>query len=230
MRFNFDVRAAITTFLGILVLSGLGLWQVQRLHWKEGIIARMQAQMAQPAQPLPENVEATEWTFRQASVTGTFLHDREMLLQSRVQNGVAGVELITPLARVSGGTVLVNRGWILEKDVARAPRPDGIVQVRGLVRGNFERGMFTPVNNAPSGKWYWEDIPAMTQGLSSPLPVIVFAGADDSKILIGGQGVPVLPNDHLQYAFFWFIMAFTLLIIYVVFSIEKVDHDGLSKA
>lgn len=225
LRFEFDFKTAVVALAAVLFLSGLGTWQVQRLHWKEGLIADLQAQMALPPQPLPEIVDSRDWTFRRASVTGTFNHEREMLLRPRMQDGIAGVEIITPLTRVSGGTVLIDRGWIREEDVKNAPRPQGIVHVLGLVRGNFEKEFFTPDNDPSKGQWYWVDIPAMTSGMAEALPVVLFAPDDGNKILIGGQGVPVLPNDHLQYAFFWFVMAFTLSVIYVVFSISRADED-----
>lgn len=228
-RFEFDSRATIMTLVGVVILLGLGTWQVKRLVWKQGIMADMQAQMALPPHPLPESVSAKDWNFRRASVTGTYLYEHERLLRPRVQNGVTGVELITPLTRISGGTVLINRGWIREADVTKAPRPEGIVQVSGIARGNFTRNFFTPDNNPPKGDWYWVDIPAMAADLTAVLPVVIFAPADENKILIGGQGVPALPNDHLQYAFFWYIMAFTLLMIYMVFSIKKVDDDSVSE-
>ena len=37
----------------LALLLGLGTWQVQRLHWKEAILARIAAAEAAPAIPLP---------------------------------------------------------------------------------------------------------------------------------------------------------------------------------
>ena len=39
--------------LGAAVLSGLGIWQVQRLQWKEGVLAEIEARIADDPVPVP---------------------------------------------------------------------------------------------------------------------------------------------------------------------------------
>lgn len=220
-RFHFDVRLAVLAALAFAVLIGLGVWQIQRLEWKQGLLAEVEAQLAQPPQPLPEDIDPAQWAFRHASVTGVFLHDREMVLRPRVRDGQAGVELVTPLKRVSGGVILINRGWLRETDLGRVERPVDPVAVSGLVRGDFKKGFFTPANDPAQGQWFWEDIGAMTQGLSPALPVVLFADGGDGKVLKGGGGLPQLANNHLSYAVFWFTMALALAVVYALFSIRR---------
>ena len=43
----------LMTGFGVVLLLGLGTWQVQRLHWKEGLIAAREARLAAPPVDLP---------------------------------------------------------------------------------------------------------------------------------------------------------------------------------
>ena len=43
----------LATLLALIVLLCLGTWQLQRLAWKQDLIAHAEAQLAAPALPLP---------------------------------------------------------------------------------------------------------------------------------------------------------------------------------
>ena len=43
MRKHELIRLTVATLVGLAVLIGLGVWQLQRLQWKEGVIARVEA-------------------------------------------------------------------------------------------------------------------------------------------------------------------------------------------
>ena len=44
--------------IGTAILLMLGAWQVQRLSWKEGLIAGIEARMAADPVPLPASTES----------------------------------------------------------------------------------------------------------------------------------------------------------------------------
>ena len=48
-RFRPRLWPTLATFAALLILVGLGTWQLQRLAWKQGLIAHAQAQLAAPA-------------------------------------------------------------------------------------------------------------------------------------------------------------------------------------
>src|SRR5690242_5884167 len=69
------------TLGALLVLLGLGTWQVERLRWKEGIIAERQAALTAPPVPLPASLdEARREEFRNVVLRGEFLHRNELYL------------------------------------------------------------------------------------------------------------------------------------------------------
>lgn len=97
-----------------------------------------------------------------------------MVVAPRVREGVHGAHVITPLLREDGTTVLVDRGFIT-KQVAESSsyqKPEGTVQILGLLRNNPGRNMFTPTNHPNEGRWYWTDIMSMAQ----------FAGGESANV------------------------------------------------
>ncbi len=50
--------------------------------------------------------------YQRVSVTGTYDGRHQFLLDNSVQGGVDGYQVLTPLRRAAGGTVLVDRGWV----------------------------------------------------------------------------------------------------------------------
>src|SRR5580700_326023 len=137
-------RRILTLTLGALagfaVLIGLGTWQVERLHWKEGLIAQRTAAVSAPPAELPRALEAARpLAFHRIQARGLFLHDHEILLHAiERQRGAAGYLVLTPLRLDDGSVVLVERGWVpIDKRAAgtRAQgNPPGEITVDGLLR------------------------------------------------------------------------------------------------
>ena len=73
----------IAAFLGISVLLGLGVWQLQRLAWKEALIARVTARVGAPAVAAPSpsewpQLDLNQREYKPVTVIGRFAHDREI--------------------------------------------------------------------------------------------------------------------------------------------------------
>src|SRR4051812_43564845 len=97
------VGAAAAVLVCLAVLIGLGVWQLQRLKWKEGLLARVAALQAAPARPLETVLRAGgDPDFVRVSFDCPDLERRPMLRLFAVLNGVAGYRLITACP-VKGG-------------------------------------------------------------------------------------------------------------------------------
>jgi surfeit locus 1 family protein len=231
LRFRPTPWASLAALTGVALLVGLGTWQIQRLHWKETLTAARQARMSAPAIELPATIDPITLEYRRIMLTGRFLHDRELYLGSRPHGGVVGFGVVTPLVLSDGREVLVHRGWVPpeRKDPGRRPegRVEGIVALEAVVRIGGWKGSnwFRPDNVPRDNYWHWVDLPAMAAhaGLEPPvLEIYVDAVVD------GPGGLPIavplqihLPNDHLQYAFTWYALAFALLIIYLIYHTRR---------
>jgi surfeit locus 1 family protein len=94
----------------IVLLFGLGAWQLQRLAWKENLIADMESAATEaPLEILPE--DAARYQFRTVRLTGEYL-SHEFHLAARYFRDQLGYVILTPLRLADGRIVLINRGWI----------------------------------------------------------------------------------------------------------------------
>jgi surfeit locus 1 family protein len=226
--------------LGFLILVALGTWQVQRLHWKEGLIAAREAGIHAAPTGLPATLAAARaLEFHPVRAEGQFLNDREFYLNAPSLRGDAGYHIITPLLLSSGATLLVDRGFVptdrKAPETRAAGEPSGRVSVTGLLRIPSEGrpSWFTPDNDPARNQWFFIDVAAMAsaQKLDRVLPFYIEADASPNPggLPQGGQTVTELPNNHLQYAITWYSLAVVLVVIYVRFARRRLGGEGLGE-
>jgi len=207
-----------------LVLAALGSWQVQRLGWKEALIAERQASLA-AAPILLETLADTIPAWRRLRLNGTLLYDKSLLVGPRSYRGLPHWRLVTPLRLVGGGVVLVDRGWVpdLGKDAALAGvlKPVGPVALEGILRRPTPTGYFSPVNVPNADSWFRVDPEAMASrlGLAGVAPFWVVAHAEAGAKRVAGTypvadtAVSMPSNNHLHYAITWFGLALASLVV-----------------
>lgn len=213
--------------LGLVLLLGLGTWQIERLHWKEGLIAAREAGFGAAPVDLPRDLAAAQpLEFHPVRASGEFDHAHELYLHAQAPNGDAGFDIVTPLRLADGAVLLVNRGFVpvdRQTSAARAPgQIAGPVTVTGLLRIPAGKpSFFTPDNDAARNSWFFVDPPAMAKAarVERVLPFSVDADATPNPggWPKGGESLPELPNNHLQYAITWYALALALIAIYIRF-------------
>jgi surfeit locus 1 family protein len=227
---GFRPRLVPTLFTvpGVLILLGLGIWQIQRLHWKEGLIAQRDAAVAAaPIAPPQTLAEARADEFHHVVAEGVFQNDKELFLAASSDSGESGYQVVTPFSLADGRTIFVNRGFIPLELKDRAKRAggelSGTVRIAGLLRvpPASKPSFFLPDNRPDLNLWFWVDLPAMAQqaGIADPVPFYIDADntPNPGGWPKGGITRLDLPNDHLQYAITWFSLAVALVVIYVLY-------------
>ncbi|MDN2566818.1 SURF1 family protein [Aquibium sp. A9E412] len=218
----------------LVVLLGLGTWQVQRLAWKEALIARVDARVAQPPVALADLAarlgEPQALDYTPVRLAGRFLHEREMYVLA-TEAGQSGWHVYTPLvldrAAPFGDTVIVNRGFVPydRRDPATRPgsQPEGTVAIEGLARSapRGKPGALVPDNAPADGTYYWKEWPAMVRAAAldpaDTVPFFVDAGPGGAAALpVGGVTRIAFPNSHLQYAITWYGLALALVAVVFV--------------
>ena len=216
--------------LGLLLLLGLGTWQVQRLAWKEGLIAERNAALTAAPVPLPTSLDAARaLEFHPVRAEGEFLNDRELDLNAQSFRGDQGFHIVTPFRLGDGTIVFIDRGFVPTDRKMPATRQAGEIAgptaVTGLLRLPEPPGWFTPANEPAKNSWFSIDLPAMAQaaGVGGALPFYIDAGKTPNQggWPQGGQTITDLPNDHLQYAITWYALAVALIAIYIRFAIRR---------
>jgi surfeit locus 1 family protein len=210
---------------GVIILCGLGTWQLKRLAWKTGIIKSLNAAYNNPETlPLtPESLSTQDFVY--GSVTGTFIPDKALLLGPRIQDGEIGNHLIVPLITSANTSTLINLGWTSEP-LSSFQLPTAKIQISGLAR-KPDWNSFTPDNNPAEDKWYKGDITeiATLKNIENPASYMLYADKTSIKI---ENNLPNNPrwepqNDHAGYAIFWFSMALALLVIYWLRFVKSPD-------
>ena len=224
-------------FAGALaVLVGLGTWQVQRLAWKEALLATIDARIH--ADPLPLDEVASRYPeieYVPVTATGRFDHAAERHVFTTWE-GESGYDVFTPLLLGENRAVFVNRGFVPFDRKDPATRADGQVGGEVTVTGLARRGLaekpswVVPDNDPAKNVFYWKDVRAMreTSGLDPAidvLPFVVDAGdaVNPGGLPVGGTTLIDLPNNHLQYAVTWYGLALALCGVfgYRLWSLRK---------
>ncbi|MAU40765.1 MAG: hypothetical protein CMF31_04000 [Kordiimonas sp.] len=218
--------ATIFTVPAIVVMCALGTWQIQRLAWKEDVIARMDARLDATPVALPVAIDdLADWEYRKVVLAGRFDHSRELhLFGIQPGTGKAGYFIFAPLMRGDGPAVLVNRGWVDRRQRHITSRAEQLttetVSFEGIVRLSQQKIPMGAENSPSTNDWYYPDLQgmAMAAGLDPVSPAFVYATTPAG----GGDAQPVparieVVNNHLAYVFTWFSMATVLAIIYGIF-------------
>lgn len=209
------------------VLIALGNWQVQRLHWKENLLATISARMAE----MPITAAEVELRYGRTGdidytpvvVSGTFMHEAERHFFATWQ-GQSGYYVYTPLRLTEGGRVVfVNRGFVpfdrKSAETRKQGQVEGVQTVHGLARNPLpgKPSMMVPDNDPDKNIFYWKDLRAMAilSDLDVDTGVVPFFIDADARpnpggLPIGGVTMIDMPNNHLQYALTWYGLAAAL--------------------
>lgn len=223
-------RLILPSFFALPVLAlllGLGTWQLQRLGWKQGVLAELAVAQAQSPIPAPDNPPP----FAHLTATGRLRPGAEALLGLEVRGPVLGASLIAVLDRDGAPPLLVERGWVPLQGGAIL-RPEGEVTVTGYARFADRRSLFA-ARDDPAGRRFYSFDPraiAASLGVSDAPPyalaVVVPAaplgpsgfGATPppqrGPVPDAAHGFPSPNNPHLGYALTWFGLALAWIAIF----------------
>ena len=150
---------------GAAILIWLGVWQIQRLAWKEAIIADINTRIAAAPVDLPASVNRDLDAYLPVTVSGTFEQGEVHVLVSQKDVG-AGYRIITPFVLEDGRRIMVDRGFAVAsaKDAARS---DGPATVTGNLQWPQETDSFTPEADLKGNIWFARDVPAMARTLGT---------------------------------------------------------------
>ncbi|MEM8537401.1 MAG: SURF1 family protein [Pseudomonadota bacterium] len=198
---------------GTAVLIWLGVWQTQRLSWKEAVLTEIDARIAASPVALPGTPDSEVDKYLPVSVTGQFGQGALRVLVSRKRIG-AGYLIISPFTAEDGRSILVDRGF-LRLDDPLVAAPQGDVTVIGNLHWPDDRNSSTPENDVDGNTWFARDIPQMAAQLRTD-PILLTArdiSAPDGAITPLPVNTDHIPNDHLQYAVTWFSLAAIWLVM-----------------
>ena len=153
--------------VGLAVLIGLGSWQMNRLAWKDALLASIEQRTHAAPRPIAEierqfgrDGDVEYWP---VEATGAFLHDKERHFFATF-DGQSGFFVYTPLELADGRVVFVNRGFVPydRKDAATRAQGQvaGPVTISGLARNPLagKPSSIVPDNEPDKNIFYWKDL------------------------------------------------------------------------
>jgi surfeit locus 1 family protein len=236
----------VPAILAFAILIGLGVWQLKRKTWKEGLIAALTERLAVPPQALPPprdwaGLEPASDEYRRVTFTAQFENDKEALVfaaasafRPDVSDSGPGYWVFTPARLADGGIVIVNRGFVPDARKDPKSRLEGEVsepvELAGVMRWPDSRHWFTPGDDIAHNLWFVRD-PAAIAAAKKLGSVAPFYVEQETPVPPGGLPQPgklivSLPDNHLQYALTWFGLAAVLAGVFVSWALTSGRGEG----
>ena len=224
--------ATLFTIAGLTILIGLGSWQIQRMSWKEDVLATINKEYERDPysnpiskerlMTLPDDPE--ELVFERGTISGRFLNEKDVAIISRTYEGNPGYHIITPFQLKDGSVILVNRGWASISYDKRRNREefyhDEYTILSGVLRLPEKANLFVPENSPSKDKWYQLNVDEIGQakGIKELSPYVFYVENDINQTTV----IPVPfakrwqpNNNHAQYAMMWYLLGGALVIIHI---------------
>ncbi|CAN5376562.1 SURF1 family protein [soil metagenome] len=219
---RFPWLLTLFTIPALAFLIGLGVWQVQRLHWKEGLIDQADAAAKAPPASIQTVLAAADPEFRKALIVCPGLATAPYVELQSIHEGQGGVRLIS-VCRAPGVATpfLIDRGFVSDEVSARPRVLEATMPLSLLVelrRTPALGKMMAP--KAAGTHFYVRDSPAiaLALGVANPSEFTLFALASTNpeiEALNASAPPAAFANNHLGYAMTWFGLAIALLGFYV---------------
>lgn len=221
----------LATLILLPILISLGHWQLTRADQNRQLIHNYTTRSAMP--PLSEKNLITppeNLNFHLIQLTGEYDNQHTILLDNKIYHDQVGYQVLTPLVLTNHKTVLINRGWIAQ-GISRQTLP-AIANANGrqIIMGTIRtpEKSFTLGPNEIAVSW-----PLLVQQIDfSDLhkitgkeyyPVIIELNPDQPNGFVrdGSPVFNVTPQRNIAYAFQWFSLALTLIIIFISVNLRR---------
>jgi len=231
------------TLVMVALFVGLGVWQLQRRVEKHALIAALDARLAAAPVPLPPQAEWSKLTpehdeFRRVSFTATYETRLDAMVYSsgsaiRPDISGPGTWAFIPARLPSAETIAINAGFVPNTMQDRDVQDRAVArlitgqptEMTGYIRFPEAAGVFTPDVEHAKRLWFARDHMAMAQafGWNKVAPFYI-----DLETPVPPSGIPKpgplqvqLRDEHMQYAFTWFTLAFAVVIAFAVWWRRK---------
>jgi surfeit locus 1 family protein len=229
LRFRPYPGVTVAMLIAAAILIGLGVWQLQRLQWKLGLIAEVNGHMAAPPVSLDEMLQMNPdgAQYRRVALAGRFDNSKEAYVFTTGASGEPVYHVLTPFRTNDGRVLLVDRGYVPKdkRDTATRTPPEGETHLVGVWRVPDAPGAFTPAPDAAHRVWYARDIRGIAAAdhihLAAPVVIEANAAPNPGGWPKGGQTVVSFRNEHLSYAVTWFGLAAGLIGVYLAYHMSK---------
>ncbi len=204
---------------GLIILLWLGSWQLQRLVWKETLIDEITTRLGSVPGDMPLHANSNNHNYFMTSIDGKIQSARIHVLTSTKKIG-PGFRVISPLILKDGRSILIDRGIISEKD-KNTPLGLGGNSITGYLLWPNETDYFTPEPNLEKNIWFARDLEGMANFFKTEEILLVATRLKQPSNFNIQDPTINIPNNHLQYAITWFLMAGLWLAMSIYFFLKN---------
>ena len=198
----------------ILVFIALGSWQIIRLNWKNNLISEIENSLKNPPVEL---TQSNQEDYLKIKTSGSIDFDKQIYLYNLNDKGTPGFEVVNPII-INEENYLINRGWIpFEKKGSEEINIFDKRNIVGTLKLQGRKNIFKPDNDIKENYWF-----SLNRN-----DILKYTGKEFSKYIIYLDGNYQFPrpkkitanisNNHKKYAFTWFSLAISILLLYLYF-------------
>jgi len=230
------IPSIITLALLYLMIS-LGNWQLERANYKSNLQSIIENRQNIEPIPLGDLTSKAEddWLYHPTLVSGVYDIDHQIFFDNQVHNMVAGYSVFTPLKLNQDTGILINRGWLavgksrnklpdINLDKVTAENISGLLSLppsKGVVLSNFANDYM----HWPVVLQYIDTIEIENELGYKLLPmVLIVDDLQNTSLEIMPVKINMRSEKHTAYAFQWYALSLTLLIIYIIVNTKKTNQ------
>jgi len=233
--FKPNLLPSIVAFAFLYLMISLGNWQLDRADYKSNLQSIIESRQSISPVKLSDLIdrEKDDWIYHPALAAGKYDTDHQIYYDNQVHNMTAGYSIFTPLRLTQTTGVLVNRGWIaVGKSRTELPEitlnNNDTVSITGLLSTPPSKGVVLSESANSYMEWptvlQYIDTVEIEKKLDYKLLPMVLIMNDPQQTAL--EVMPIKINmrseKHTAYAFQWFALSLTLLIIYIVVNTKNI--------
>ena len=214
--------------IALLILLSLSLWQVKRLVWKTNLIELRVSNFEGEPKNLFDIKKPNENEFKKVFIEGQLLNNLEFFMPALSKNGNNGFHIIVPMEVEKKKLILFDTGWVPLAKKEKNKRLNNLIKEKkiftAVIRLPGRKGYFQPDNDNIKNFWFFVEPKLMEETISMKLENRFYLEAVDNGpngYPLGNQTRIYLRNNHLQYAITWFLIALSLIGVFIFASIRK---------
>lgn len=217
---GFPIGLTIATGISFAILCGLGGWQMQRLHWKEDLLARVEKLKTAPAVPLASVLTAgarpEDLAWERVSVDCADVPGQPLPLVYGVRDGdmVWRAQAACGIKAGPYDMILVDRGVVAGLTGQVSAPAKAFAPPRAVT------GVLTPIKQLGGDRA--EVLKRFPGRKAAPLVLMAEREAPAPAEITPAPLPAEISNRHLEYALTWFGLAVTLLFIYAAMLWRRV--------
>jgi len=206
----------------------LGIWQLERLEWKKNLIQEFNNLSKE--KPLSLSMGKMKYRnmdeFTKIIANGTVDRSKKIFFPAKTYNGKNGFFIASLLTDNHDNQYLIDEGWFEYNKLDYFKNNSDIIstEILGYLRYPTKKKFFTPENSTEKNEWYYYDLKEIQKYFKTEINQNFFIKNMTSyreDFLFPSSAKHNFSNNHLQYAITWFVMSFSILVMFIIYLIRK---------